>query len=157
MTDSSLMGDAVHAVLTYMGRHPDCDGPVEPHFQHIWNMPGFDRGRFSSEAQERIQECWSFIWSLGQEASGFWTEQPGSKGKQPDLLLRMRGRWEVIEFKTGNVHSTNQKSRVQIRDMMARLKRELSAGAVVEGFRINLICDLDRPFSHSRTAITCDT
>lgn len=157
MTDSSLTGDAVHAVLTYLGRHPECDGPIEPHLAAIWNMPGFDRGHFSKDEQGRIEDCWRFMWTLAQEASGFRTELPGETGKQPDLLLRKGNRWEVVEFKTGNVHSANQKSRVQIRDMMAKLKKHLPADAVVEGCRIYLPCAPDMPFIPVRTPIACGT
>lgn len=146
MNDSALLGEAVHGVLRYMAHHPECLDDLEPHYPYIWQLRGLEQPRFSDAQQLRITGCWTFIAGLAREASGYWLEVPGLGGKQPDMLRRMGLTWQVLEFKTSDVHSARQKSRVQIRDVMAELKPRLPEGAVVEGYRITLDCDVAAAF-----------
>lgn len=140
--DSSILGDVVHNALVYLAQYPlQFDEDFEKRLPHLqaattqWNSipPAY---------QERIHIHWLTIGGLYTEANGVWLEEPGLEGKRADMTRRMKHEWQVLEFKISDISSLNQKSRRQVRDMMARLKEELPPTAVVKGYRVLLPIDL---------------
>ncbi len=152
--NASQMGDAVHNVLVHLAQHPL--GFDEPFENRLTRLEATTEHwlTFPVAYQQRIRIHWHAIASLYTESNGVWFEKSGPTGLRPDMTRRLREEWQVLEFKTGDTNSMRQKSRLQIRDVMARLVATLPQGTRVTGYRVYLPLALDEPATPVWTKVT---